>query len=347
MLAAPFVFRRMLRDASRMAWIRFGASAAILLIVLASVIPASAFNFPSHAAPARSFREALDHVAARQQADNRVAAPGGQSILMTHGARTSRVVVLFHGLTNSPKQYEHLAILLFAAGDNVYVPRLPHHAERNGNARTLAALSAEELRGSADSAVDVAQGLGDSVIVAGVSAGGTVAAWVAQYRSDVRRAIVVAPLFAIGRMPSFLTAPLLNLTLRIPNLTRNEPPDSLRPDRELGVSTRAVAQVLRLGAAVRRTATQQPSRTRDVVFVVNANDHTVKTPPAIALARDWSDRGANAIVYQFPKALGLPHDIAEEAHPNANPAVVYPALVALIHGAPPPSVLADNRLWPR
>jgi alpha-beta hydrolase superfamily lysophospholipase len=265
---------------------------------------------------------------------------------MTHGAPTARIVVLFHGLTNSPKQYEHLAALLYASGDNVYVPRLPHHAERNGNARTLASLTAEELRQCADSAVDVAQGLGDSVIVAGISAGGTIAAWIAQYRPDVRRAVIVAPVFQIGRVPPFLDAPLMNLALRIPNLTRYDQPDSVRPDRELGVSTRAIAQVLRLGVAVRQAADESSPRTHDIVFVTNANDHTVKTSPAVALARRWSEHGARAVVYQFPRSLGLPHDIAEEAHPNANPALVYPALEALMHGESPPPALATHRLWP-
>jgi esterase/lipase len=335
-----------LRERSRIIF-EIAAGAAIFLILLAAVIPTRPVNFASQPAPARTYAEALGRVAERQQADDRVAAPGGRSVFMTHGAPTSRVVVLFHGFTNSPRQYEHLAARLYEHGDNVYVPRLPHHAERNGNARTLAGLTATELRASADSAVDVAQGLGDSVIVAGVSAGGTLAAWVAQYRADVRRAVIVAPVFAIGRVPSLLDTPLMNLALRIPNLTRNTSPDSARPDRELGVSTRAIAQILRLGAAVLQMSKERRPLTPNIVFVVNANDHTVKTSAAIEVARNWSARGASPVAYQFPKSLGLPHDIAEEAHPNADTAAVYPALEALIHGAAPPAVLASHRVWPR
>jgi len=323
------------------------AGVLVVLIALLAVLPIRRAGFDSHPAPAASYAEAVDRITRRQAADDRVAAPGGRSVFMTHGMPTPRVVVLFHGFTNSPKQFEHLAALLFTAGDNVYVPRLPHHAERNGNAKTLASLTAQELRASADSAVDVARALGDSVVVAGVSAGGTISAWVAQYRPDVRRAVIVAPVFAIGRVPSFLDEPLMNLALRIPNLTRSYAPDSLRPDRELGVSTRAVAQLLLLGNVIREEADRRPPSTRDIVFVVNANDHTVKTAPAVALARRWSRAGAHAVVYEFPRSLGLPHDIAEEAHPNADPSVVYPALQALIRGEPPLAPLASHRLWPR
>jgi esterase/lipase len=329
----------------RLRWLEALATVALFAIALMALIPTPVVDARSHPAPALSYSDAIDRIVRRQQADDRVAAPGGRSVFMSHGARTPRVVVLFHGFTNSPRQYEHLAARLFAAGDNVYVPRLPHHAERNGNARTLASLTAEELRACGDSAVDVAHGLGDSVVVAGVSAGGTIAAWAARYRPDVRRAVIVAPVFEIGRLPTFLGAPLKNLALRIPNLTRIQSPDSLRPDRELGVSTRAIAQLLRLGDAIRRTATDQPPLTRDIVFVVNANDHTVKTSPTVDLARTWSERGASTVVYEFPKALGLPHDIAEEAHPNAQPALVYPVLEALMHGQSPPAG-ATRRLWP-
>lgn len=323
------------------------AGAALLLIALTALVPPRAADLSSHPSPALTYRDAVNRIVTRQQADDRVAAPGGRTILMIHGARTARIVVLFHGLTNSPKQYEHLGALLYEAGDNIYIPRLPHHAERNGNARTLASLTAEELRACADSAVDAAQALGDSVVVFGVSAGGTVAAWVAQNRPDVRRAVIVAPLLEIGRVPSFLGAPLMNLALHIPNLTRNDSPDSLRPDRELGVSTRAIAQVLWLGVAVREASDSTPPRTHDIIFVMNANDHTVKTAPAVALARRWAMHGATAVVYQFPRSNGLPHDIAEEAHPNANPELVYPTLEALIHGEPAKSALASHRLWPR
>ena len=329
-----------------MPWVAGAIFGVILLIVLAAVIPYHPRDFVSHAKPARDYAEAIGRVARQQQSDDRVVAPGGRSVLLTHGAPTHRAVILLHGMTNSPRQYEHLAARLFASGDNVYIPRLPHHAERNGTAASLAVLTAEELCHYADAAVDVAVGLGHSVVVAGVSAGGTIAAWMAQDRGDIHRAVIVAPVLEIGRVPSFLAAPLMNLALRLPNVTRIEPPDRRRPDRDLGVASRAVAELLRFGSVVRRAAIRRRPLTRDIVFVMNANDHTVKTSPALELARCWSAHGASVRMYEFPLSLGLPHDIIEEARAHANPAVVYPALGALIHGEPPPPVLASHPLWP-
>jgi hypothetical protein len=157
---------------------------------------------------------------------------------------------------------------------------------------------------------------------------------------------MIAPVLEIGRLPSCLATPLLNFALRLPNVNRGEAPDPDRPDRDLGVSSRAVAALLRLGASVRRAALQARPRAGHIIFVMNANDHTVKTLPAVELARAWSAHGAAVVMYQFPLSLALPHDIAEEARVHANPAVVYPALEALIHGEPPPPVLAGHLLWP-
>jgi esterase/lipase len=333
-------------DGVRMIWIVGALVLAAVVLVLAVAVPTQAGDFRSFSKPARSYAEAIERVARQQEVDDQVVAPGGRTVLMTHGAQRARVVVLLHGLTNSPRQFEHLAARLFATGDNVFIPRLPHHAERNGTVASLAGLTAEELRCYADAAADVAVGLGHSVVVAGVSAGGTVGAWLAQWRSDIDCVVMIAPVLEIGRLPSCLATPLLNFALRLPNVNRGEAPDPDRPDRDLGVSSRAVAALLRLGASVRRAALQARPRAGHIIFVMNANDHTVKTLPAVELARAWSAHGAAVVMYQFPLSLALPHDIAEEARVHANPAVVYPALEALIHGEPPPPVLAGHLLWP-
>ncbi|MGH7617105.1 MAG: alpha/beta hydrolase [Gemmatimonadaceae bacterium] len=320
-----------------------------LLVAIATMamLPTRAVDPASHAAPVTRYADAVARIERQQSVDARVAAVGGGTLFMTHGRRTARVVVLFHGFTDSPRQFVHVAARLFETGDNVYVPRLPHHAERNGTIGSLARLTAEELASFADSSIDIAGGLGDSVIAAGVSAGGTIAAWIAERRSDVQRVVVIAPVLEIGRVPSFLETPLMNVGLRLPNVNRSEGRDPARPDRDPGVSTRAVAQLLRLGHAVRELAQKTPPRAREIIFVVNANDHTVKTAPVLELARAWSASHTPVTVYQFPRKLNLPHDIAEAAHENADTTVVYPVLRALINGQRPLPVLAARRLWPR
>jgi esterase/lipase len=326
-------------------WI--AASAVLLVVVSAAFFRGGTGGLRPSAQPAIDYDEAIRRVHRQQAADDEVVAPGGRTILLEHGRRTPRVVVLFHGFTNSPLQFEPFAKLLYAAGDNVYVPRLPRHALRGGKASLLAGLTAEELRNCADSAADVARGLGDTVVVVGLSAGGTMAAWIAQNRPDVARVVAIAPVLELAHIPSFLAGTLMNLALHMPEITQNYPRDERRPDRELGNSSHAIAQQLRLGAMVRKAADHAAPGVRDIAFLVNASDHTVKTGPAMSLAERWSSQGAAVAVYQLPAALKLAHDVIDETQPSSRPEVVYPVLVALSHGQPPPPATGLARLWPQ
>src|SRR5262249_33932386 len=134
---------------------------------------------------------------------------GARSILMVHGDRTPRVFVLLHGFTDSPRQFESLGQRFFDGGDNVYIPRLPHHAEREGRVRALGRVTARELAAFGDSTVDIARGLGDTIIVVGLSAGGNIAGSLAQRRPDVFRAVLIAPAIAAGRVSDDATREMI------------------------------------------------------------------------------------------------------------------------------------------
>jgi esterase/lipase len=309
---------------------------AMVVIGIAAVVPASAGDVRSHPSPPRGYTEAVVRARARIAADSLAAAPGGESILLTHGARAPRAVVLLHGFTDSPKQFQALADSLYARGDNVFVPRLPHHAERGRDVGELARLTAAELCRAADAAVDIGAGLGDSVVVMGLSVGGTLAAWAAEHRPEVRRAVVIAPPFEVAHVPSMLERAIVNLGSHIPNVTRRSAPDSERPDRDPGFATHALAQVLRLGMAVRRDAEHLAPARAEVLFLVNANDRTVKTAPVLDLARLWNARSVPVAVYEFPDSLELPHNIVDPMQRRGNDAAVYPTLEALAHGDRPP-----------
>ena len=260
-----------------------------------------------------------------------------------HGAKTPRAVVLLHGFTDSPRQFAALADSLYALGDNVFVPRLPHHAERGRDARALSRLSAADLCRTGDASVDVAAGLGDSVIVAGLSVGGTIAAWVAEHRPEVTRAVVIAPPFEVTHLPAVLEKPIVNLSSHVPNVTRREPPDSGRPDRDPGYTTHALAQVLKLGMVVRRDASRDVPSRAEVLFLVNANDGTVKTAPVLDLARLWNDRGVAVSVFEFPDSLRLAHNVLDPIKQRSDADAVYPTLEALAHGESPPAWLRARR----
>ena len=309
----------------------------VLFFGLVAFTPTRFGDLLPHPMPIADYAAAAMRISSLQAHEDSIVAPGGGSILLTHGHRAARVVVLFHGLTDSPLQYFPFAERLFAEGDNVFVPRLPHHAERSGNLADMGRLTAQELRDLGDASVDVARGLGDTVIVSGLSAGGTIAAWVGQYRSDVDRVVVVAPALEVTHVPSLLHGTVLRIALRVPNVSRSSPRDSTAPDREPGWATHAVAQTLKLGVAVRRAAAERPAAVRELTVLLNAHDHTIANSAAIDLARHWQQRGAVTHVFQLPDTLRLPHDIIDPRHPGSNTQAVYPVLDGLIAGVQPPS----------
>ena len=307
----------------------------VLFFGLVAFTPTRLGDLYAHPMPVVDYTAAINRIAALQSVEDSVVAPGGGSILLTHGHRTARVVVLYHGLTDSPLQYFPFAQRLFAEGDNVFVPRLPHHAEKAGRVANMGKLTAQELRDLGDGSVDLARGLGDTVIVSGLSAGGTVAAWVGQYRTDVQRVVVVAPALEVTHVPSLLHGAALRIALRLPNVSRSSPRDSTEPDREPGWATHAVAQTLKLGVAVRRNASERAPAVHELTVLLNAYDRTISNAAAIDLAHSWARHGGATQVYMLPDSLHLPHDVIDPRHPGSNTGAVYPVLDALIAGATP------------
>lgn len=290
-----------------------------------------------------TYAEAVAAVVAAQRAEAPIVSPGGSSILLTRGTPTARVVVFLHGFSNGPRQFERLATMLFESGDTAYVPRLPHHAEKATDVSALALTRVDELCAMADETVDIAAGLGDQIVVVGLSAGANMAAWVGQTRSDVHRVVMIAPAFELARIPPPFADPVMELVRRLPNVTVRWRPDPNRPDRDPGFATHAMAEVRRLGVIVRRLADRSPPLVRHLGFLLNANDRTIRNQSAVDLARAWVrfDSDLDIHAYQLSRSLSLPHDIIESDNPGAKPNVIYPIVAGLTRGVDPGAVVTE------
>lgn len=300
-----------------------------LLVAALALLPPSA---AARAQSGDSYARAVEAIARRQSTDDSVAYPGARSILLTTGRPTPRALVLLHGLTDSPRQFEALAYLLHGDGNNVYVPRLPQHGLRGKDASVLGALTAAQLQGAADSIVAEARGLGDSIVVVGLSMGGTVAAWITQ-RYHVSRTVLIAPAIEPGRIPSLLDRPLIGLADHLPSMTRRAAPDTARPDREPGFNTRAVAEILELGRSVAGEADRVGPATRAITVLVNASDRTVNESAAEGLARSWLRHGAAVSVFELPDSLRLPHNIIDPYRGRVGSDTVLALIRDLAYGA--------------
>jgi len=289
-----------------------------------------------HPHPVASYAAARKRIEVFQRADaDAIAAPGGESIALLHGRRTRHAIVLFHGFTNSPRQFRRIAEVLYECGDNVFAPRLPDHGLLDGAVHELANLTAEQMRDHADSVIDIAHGLGDSVIVVGLSLGGDLASWSAQFRAEVTRAVAISPALGLAHIPRNADPVLLPLVMHAPDLTRSGEPDRFRPDRTSGWSTHAIGQMVRFGRAVRTAAITHAPAAREILLLLNAHDHTVSRARNLELAKRWASTGGNVRVWEFSDSLHLPHDLVDPDEPFGNIGASYPVILGLIDGVEP------------
>ena len=310
----------------------FGVSGGVLaaaLAVLAGVAlwPPRLAALSAHPQPAQDYEQAMRQFTEIEAAEAHGIADYGRSWLLTHGQRTERAIVFIHGITNSPKQYVQLAPLFFERGYNVYVPRVPHHGLINRSTDDLRHLTAEELCAFGDQISDLVCGLGQNVIVAGISAGGVLAAWLAQQRADVL-AVQIASAFRTDRVPAAFNTVAMKLFTRLPN-AQIAITDGL-PHAYAAHSTRGFGEVMRLGEAVRRDALSKPPRASQAIVITNANDD-VDNALTYELVERWQRNGMNTLVtYEFPKNLGLIHDVIDPAQKQQQINLVYPVLLDLI-----------------
>lgn len=306
---------------------------AVVLFGLAAFVPTNTTSLGPRVKPATSYETAMLLARELQRADS-TATTDGISVVRVHGHTTPRAFVFFHGLTNSPRQYRELADSVFDAGDNIVVPRLPWHGLKGGTAANLGKMTADDLRAVADASINIASGLGDTVIVFGVSLGGNLAAWVAQFR-PVQRVVVASPALGVSHLSTTFQTPTMNLMLRVPNYSKHDPPDTLRPDRTLGWSTRGVGEMLKMGTAVRRGADDAAPLARDIRVLANAGDATINRSAVDELVAHWWAKGAPVVMYELADTLKLPHDIVDPDEATGRTGITNPVVLLLIRGGSP------------
>lgn len=286
--------------------------------------------------PARSYSEAIVRLEALQAKDKGLAlSPGCATQMMTHGQRVERVLLLLHGYRNCPAQFAQVGTIFYEQGYNVIIPRMPHHGLADVLTPDQANLTADELVVHVTEAVDIAQGLGEHVTVAGMSTGAVLAGWAAQQRADIERAVLIAPFFGPQAIPTALNTPAINLFNILPNVflwqddqlqTKAPNPPQVYPQN----ATRALSQILQLSAAVRNNAGQPPAAGAMVV-ITNANDDAVDNQMTAELVAAWQQTGYEPLeTYEFAAELGLDHDLVDPAHPKQKIDLVYPTLIDLM-----------------
>lgn len=295
---------------------------------------------PMKTQPAATYPTAVARIEAIRAAEGAEINPVCRTLLLSHGQKSERALVLFHGLTNCPRQWAQFAALAHERGFNVYVPRAPYHGLADRMTTDLARLTTNDLRDFAEESVTVAQGLGERVAVLGFSMGGVLATWVAQHRADVDRAVILSPGLALQAIPLRLTSVAARVAARLPNRfiwwdeevkDGGEGPLHAYPR----FSTRALAAMLRLGASVQRAARREPPAARQIVVATNPGDPALDNRAIGAVVAAWRRHGAAVQTYEFEAADHPDHDIIDPDQLTSYPTTVYPRLLTLLDEATP------------
>ena len=313
--------------------------------LIASVLPGCGTSTDTRTAPAErtlSFRESthtIRSIIARDAADPAIL-PAALPRLYEHGKPVRHAVVLFHGFTNCPQQFDELARLYHARGCNVYVPRIPRHGFKDRLTRALTDLSTAEIEACANDAFRVARGLGTEVSAVGLSLGASMVLWLAQTQ-PIDLAIPIAPFLMPAAppdgkpIPSFAGEPAMRLLHALPNMywwwdlnvKERCKPDYAYP----GYPTHALAELVFFGDAITGAAMRRKPRGRRCVLVLNDRDNAVVNDVSRNVLAHWNAHGAGYRELVLTGA-GPRHDVIDPTTFPQGRTLVYPKLEALVLG---------------
>ena len=315
----------------------FAAATVLVISVMCGAVvlfrPMSVDSLTSHPDPTGDYAGAVGRIEALRAEEASLGLnPLCQLKFMTHGHKAERAIVFVHGYTNCPQQFSELGQQFHDLGYNVLIVPAPHHGLVDRMTTDQANLTAEELAAYADTVVDITQGLGEHVSMAGISMGGITTAWAALHRSDLDLAVLISPAFGFQMFPASVTAPAAKAFVVLPNfylwadsaLKEQSGTDFTYPRR----STRALAQTLRLGMAVQAQSAEAAPTARSMLVITNANDPSVDNGLTAEMVAAWREWGIDVTTYEFAADLELKHDLIspwQETQP-----VVYPVLEELI-----------------
>lgn len=313
---------------------------AVALLLTLSILALRPFSLQTTFIPdpAQNYGDALARIQAVQAEEAGLDLhPECVTRLLTHEQKTDRVIVFLHGFTSCPEQFVALGQEFYDRGYNVYIPRTPRHGINDRLGDPLKGLTAEEMAGFAHSTADIAEGLGEQVIVSGISGGGAMTIYLSQERADVDIAAPIAPFLGIGFIPRLLNRPFASLLLALPDSWQWWDPvkkeaNPFTPSYAYArYSLHALLENMRLGYATEEDAKEVAPAAGQIIVITNANDDSVNNDVTAEFEQMWQNHGdENLITFQFEKGLELPHDLIAITRPGERTDIVYPKLLELI-----------------
>jgi carboxylesterase len=254
----------------------------------------------------------------------------------THGRRVERSLVLLHGFTNCPQQFDALGRQFHERGWNVLIPRYPRHGYTDRLNTSIAELRADHLIAMANRAAAVGAALGDRVTIAGLSLGGILSGYLAQTREGIDRAVLIAPMLGLKPIPGPVLGAMSAAARFLPNFYvwwNNDLKETLGPPYGYPrFATHAYAALFDCGRMLVRSARRAAPKTQTVAVITNAAEPRLNNHFTYRLVDSWRARGASVETFEFAAGDALPHDLIDPGNAAQKTAYVYPIVTRLIEG---------------
>jgi carboxylesterase len=256
-----------------------------------------------HATTGDLYSEALQIVQGLMDLDGPNVNPLCHTRLYSHGHRVDRALVLLHGFTNCPQQFDALGRQFFERGWNVLIPRYPRHGYADRLNTTISELRSDHLVALSNRAATAGAGLGERLTVAGQSLGAILTGSLAQRRDGIDRAILIAPMLRLKPIPGPALTAFATLMPRMPNFYmwwNDELKDRIGPTWGYPrFSTHAYAALLQTGNKLITDARRDAPKARSIVVVTNTAEPRLDNRFTQRLARAWRAHGATVETYEL------------------------------------------------
>ena len=282
-----------------------------------------------------SWSDAIEIVQRLQDLDGPRVNPACRTRLYSHGRRSERALVLLHGFTNCPAQFDAIGQRFFAQGWNVLIPRYPRHGYTDRMNSAIAELRADDLVAVANRSVTAGLELGGRLAVAGLSLGAILAGYVAQTREGIDRTVLIAPMLGLKPIPGPVLTGMSRLAQALPNFYvwwNSQLKDRVGPPHGYPrFATHAYAALFECGRRLTALARRAPAKSPSIAVITNAAEPRLNNQFTYRLIDAWRAHGADVDTFEFPKADGLPHDLIDPVGNQARVTEVsYPVVERLI-----------------
>jgi esterase/lipase len=264
-----------------------------------------------------------------------------RSKLMEHNEKTDKVVILFHGFTNCPAQFEILGKKLYDQGYNVLIPRIPHHGIKDTLTTDLENLKVEELVDQIQLTVGIATGLGNKISTFGISGGAVMASYAGYFYNDVKNVFIAAPIFTPQQYAAWQLPFLINLIDTLPSQfvwwddkvkEKIEGPKYAYPRFALKAVNAFITLSYQLKVALENKQVYQEGKR--LVLMTTEKDPAVNNTVARYLIDLWSNNPDTVLVaYQFSSQQMPIHDFIDPNQKKSNIDYVYPVVLDLFNRA--------------